>query len=106
VTRNTAIGNGGSGILLGANSTVTHNTADHNDIDGISVDARSLVSHNTVNDNAQVGIEAFCPSTVTNNTASNNGENFSFVGDGCFEKNNTSPDEVGCLTGDGELALC
>ncbi len=74
VTRNTAIGNGNSGILVGMNSTVTHNTSNENGDDGIAVGQKSLVSHNTANDNDGDGIEAVCPSTITNNEASNNGD--------------------------------
>ena len=34
-------------------------------------------------------------------------ENFQFIGDGCFDNGtNTSPDEVGCLTGSDALAPC
>jgi hypothetical protein len=32
--------------------------------------------------------------------------NLNLIGAGCFEKNNTSPDEIGCLTGDSGLAAC
>ena len=93
VTRNTARGNGDSGILVGMNSTVTHNTSNENGNDGIAVGQRSLVSHNTANDNDGDGIEAVCPSTVTNNQASDNGDlDFNFIGAGCFDKGNTSPD--------------
>jgi hypothetical protein len=93
VTKNTVIGNGDSGILVGMNSTVTHNTANDNSGDGIAVGQKSLVTLNTANDNADNGIEAVCPSTVTNNQASDNGDlDFNFIGAGCFDKGNTSPD--------------
>ena len=53
---------------------------------------------NTANENGQDGIEVVCKSTVTNNQASNNSaENVNLIGAGCFDKNNTSPDEHGCL---------
>jgi Right handed beta helix region len=112
VTRNTVIGNGFGpvggqpaearfpGIQVGANSTVTHNTVNENGADGIAVGQKSLVTLNTANDNGGDGIEAVCPSTVTYNQASDNGDlDFNFIGAGCFDKGNTSPDETGCLTG-------
>lgn len=103
VTRNTVIGNFLTGITVGANSTVTQNTSSENGIGGIAADQRSLVTGNIANDNNVVGIDVACPSTVTNNQASNNGDDpfldFNFHGAGCFEKNNTSPEEGGCFTG-------
>ncbi len=111
VTRNIITGNSDRGIEVGDSSTVTNNTVNFN-VDGIVVGQRSLVTGNTVNNNDETGIEAGegstvtnntanrndtgleveCPSTVLNNRASNNGdENFNLVGEGCFEKNNTSP---------------
>jgi parallel beta-helix repeat protein len=93
VTKNTASGNGQSGILVGISSTVTHNTANDNSVDGIAVGQKSLVTLNTANANGDDGIEAVCPSTVTNNQASDNGDlDFNFIGAGCFDKGNTSPD--------------
>jgi len=56
---------------------------------------------------AQDGIEAVRPSTVTNNTASNSADvTFTLIGAGCFDRNNTSPDETGYLTADSGLAAC
>lgn len=86
---------------------MTNNTVSGNAQSGTDAGARSLVTNNTSNDNDEDGIRVQCPSTVTNNTASNNGgENFDLVGDGCFQKNNTSPDENNCSLGAGVQSAC
>jgi hypothetical protein len=85
---------------------VTNNTSNENGDEGIAVGQKGLVSPNTANDNAGDGIEAVCASTVTNNEASNNAMKLNLIGPGCFEKNNTSPDETGCVTGASGLGAC
>jgi hypothetical protein len=67
---------------------VSHNDADDNER-GIAVGGtNSLVTHNTANDNIIAGLEVQCPGTVTNNSSSGNGQSYTFVGTGCFTKNN------------------
>lgn len=106
ITRNTVRDNGLGGISLFDSGTVTNNTVSGNAQSGIDTGARSLVTGNTANFNDEDGIRVRCPSTVTNNKASNNdGENFNFIGDGCFQKNNTSPDEGTC-SGVGIQSAC
>lgn len=107
ITRNIVRDNGLGGIATFGAATVTNNTVSGNAQSGIDVGAKSLVTNNTSNDNDDDGIQAKCPSTVTNNKASNNGgENFDLVGDGCFQKNNTSPDESGCSEGASIQSAC
>ena len=67
---------------------MSHNDANNNER-GIAVEGtNSLVTHNTANDNIITGLEVQCPRTVTNNSASGNGQDHTFVGTGCFTKNN------------------
>ena len=104
VTRNTVAGNGNgsllqSGIVVGANSTLTHNTVLRNGLDGIAAGPRSLVSSNTSNENGQDGIHVACPATVTHNTALDNGAlpiNPPTTGNGCVVLHNTTSDGGRC----------
>ena len=112
VTRNTVIGNGGSGIATSNSGTVavvSHNTVIDNGGDGISVGAGSLVTSNTANVNDGDGIRVACPATVTHNTALDNGGlpiNPPTSGKGCVVLHNVTSDGGSCLTADSALAAC
>jgi parallel beta-helix repeat protein len=67
-----ALDNGGDGIRVGMDSTVTGSTAFNNSGDGIDVSSGSRVTGNVANGNGVDGIEASGDSVLIGNTADDN----------------------------------